>query len=101
MIRRAVDLARLLAKKSYFLLGPRQTGKSFLVRRTLPDVRLDELLDSATYLALSRNPGRIAEEITDRDRIVVIDQPDRRKRQRVCCCGHRPGRTRRANCEGS
>ncbi|MGO9455348.1 MAG: hypothetical protein ACLQDV_30520 [Candidatus Binataceae bacterium] len=39
-IQRAVDLVRLLAKKSYFLLGPRQTGKSFLVHRTQPDVRL-------------------------------------------------------------
>lgn len=77
IIQRVVNLASLLAKKSYFLLGPRQTGKSFLVRRTLPGVRLYDLLDSATYLALSRNPGRIAEEVTERDRIVVIDEVQR------------------------
>lgn len=77
VVPRAVDLGRLLVQKSYFLLGPRQTGKSFLVRHTLPGVRLYDLLDSATYLALSRSPGRIAEEVTDRDRIVVIDEVQR------------------------
>lgn len=77
VIQRAVNLRSLLAKKSYFLLGPRQTGKSFLVRHTLPGARLYDLLDSATYLALSRNPGRIAEEISDDEGIVVIDEIQR------------------------
>ena len=77
IVARAIDLPGLLAKKSYFLLGPRQTGKSFLVRHTLPDVRLYDLLDSSTYLTLSRNPGRIAEELTNRDRLVVIDEVQR------------------------
>jgi len=31
-VERLIDLQGLLAKKSHFLLGPRQTGKSFLVR---------------------------------------------------------------------
>jgi predicted AAA+ superfamily ATPase len=30
-IERLVDLNALLAQKSYFLLGPRQTGKTFLI----------------------------------------------------------------------
>ncbi|MGH7812903.1 MAG: ATP-binding protein [Candidatus Binataceae bacterium] len=77
VIERTIDLPKLLAKKSYFLFGPRQTGKSFLIRRTLPGVRLYDLLDSATYLALSRRPGRIAEELTGDDRIVVIDEVQR------------------------
>jgi len=77
VIPRTVDLRGLLAKKSYFLLGPRQTGKSFLIRHTLAGARLYDLLDSATYLALSRDPGRIAQEVTDRDRIVVIDEVQR------------------------
>ncbi|MGH7778898.1 MAG: ATP-binding protein [Candidatus Binataceae bacterium] len=76
-VSRTIDLPGLLAKKSYFLLGPRQTGKSFLIRHTLPGVRLYDLLDSATYLTLSRDPGRIAQEVTDRDRIVVIDEVQR------------------------
>ncbi len=77
ILARAIDLRRLLARNSYFLLGPRQTGKSFLVHHTLPDVRLYDLLDSSTYLTLSRNPGRIAEELTERERVVVIDEVQR------------------------
>lgn len=77
VIPRTVDLRGLLAKKSYFLLGPRQTGKSFLVSHTLAGMRVYDLLDSPTYLALSRNPERIAQEVTERDRMVVIDEVQR------------------------
>ncbi len=77
VIERLVSLPALLAKKSYFLLGPRQTGKSFLIRYTLPGVRVYDLLDSTTYLALSRTPERIAQEVTEHDRIVVIDEVQR------------------------
>jgi len=69
-IERLVDLNALLAKKSHFLLGPRQTGKTFLIRQTLDNERVYDLLDSETYLLLSRNPGRISEEIQSQDRIV-------------------------------
>src|SRR5205809_5617030 len=72
-VERVLDLPGLIRKKSHFLVGPRQTGKSFLIRHTLPCVRLYDLLDHATYLALSQHPGRIAEELTSADRVVVID----------------------------
>jgi len=76
-IERLVDLNVLLDKKSYFLLGPRQTGKTFLIRHTLKNVRVYDLLDSSIYLVLSRNPGRISEELSPQDRIVVIDEIQR------------------------
>jgi len=76
-VERIVDLNNLVGKKSHFLFGPRQTGKTFLIRHTLKDIRLYDLLDSSIYLALSRNPGRIAEELTPQDRIVVIDEIQR------------------------
>jgi len=76
-VERIVDLNYLLGKKSHFLFGPRQTGKTFLIRHTLKGVRLYDLLDSSIYLALSRNPGRIAEELTPQDRIIVIDEIQR------------------------
>jgi len=76
-IGRSLDLPALLAKKSHFLFGPRQTGKSSLIRHTLRGVRIYDLLDTSAYLALSQNPGRIAQELTDRDRIVVIDEIQR------------------------
>jgi len=76
-IKRLVDLNVLLDKKSHFLLGPRQTGKTFLIHRTLKNVRVYDLLDSEIYLALSRNPGRISEELQPQDRIVVVDEIQR------------------------
>lgn len=76
-IERLLDLPRLLSKRSHFLFGPRQTGKSFLIAHTLTEVRLYDLLESSTYVTLSQNPGRIAEELTARDRIVVIDEIQR------------------------
>src|SRR5437763_16562729 len=76
-IPRTLQLAPLLASRSYFLLGPRQTGKSFLIRHTLPQARVYDLLDSAVFLALSRDPGRLAQEVTGRDELVVIDEVQR------------------------
>jgi predicted AAA+ superfamily ATPase len=76
-VQRTLDLRGLLEKKSHFLLGPRQTGKTFLVRHILKDVRVYDLLDTSVYLALSHNPGRIAQEITPEDRWIVIDEIQR------------------------
>ena len=76
-IERLVDLNALLAQKSHFLIGPRQTGKTFLIRHKLENVRVYDLLDSEIYLTLSRHPGRISEEIQEKDRIVVIDEIQR------------------------
>lgn len=76
-IERLVDLNALLNKKSHFLLGPRQTGKTFLIHHTLENARVYDLLDSEIFLALSRNPGRIFEELQPLDRVVVIDEIQR------------------------
>ena len=76
-VERVPDLASWMAKKSHFLFGPRQTGKSTLVRRQLPRARVYDLLDGAMYLALSQRPGRLAEELGRGDRIVVIDEVQR------------------------
>jgi uncharacterized protein len=76
-IPRVPDLPPLLQKRSCFLLGPRQTGKTTLVRQTLPAARVYDLLDTSVYLALSRTPGRIAQEITPAERVVVIDEIQR------------------------
>lgn len=77
VIARMPDLAGWLAKKSHFLFGPRQTGKTFLLRRALPRARVYDLLDSSVYLALSQRPGRLAEEVSPRDALVVIDEVQR------------------------
>lgn len=76
-IERILDLGPLLERKSHFLLGPRQTGKTTLLRHTLPEARVYDLLDSSVYLALSQDPGRIAEELTPDTTIVAIDEIQR------------------------
>ncbi len=76
-IERILDLPALIEKKSHFLFGPRQTGKTSLIRHTLKGVRVYDLLDTSIYLALSQNPGRIGQELTTKDRLVVIDEIQR------------------------
>lgn len=77
IIQRYLALDCLLAKKSHFLLGPRQTGKSFLIGQNLKGVRIYDLLDTSVYLSLSQRPQRLAEEVRPKDRVVVIDEIQR------------------------
>jgi predicted AAA+ superfamily ATPase len=76
-IPRLLDLPALLSRRSHFLLGPRQTGKTSLIRATLKDARIYDLLDASVYLALSHRPARLAEELGPQDRLVVIDEIQR------------------------
>ena len=73
-VDRAIDLPAATAKRSLFLFGPRQTGKSTLVRHQLPGARLINLLESDTYLSLQRAPQRLREWCTTRGELVVIDE---------------------------
>ena len=73
-ITRHLNLQNVLNRKSCFLFGPRQTGKSSLISQTLGDYRVYDLLDSATYLSLSRNPRRLEQELHPHDEIVIIDE---------------------------
>jgi len=76
-VDRQLDISALLDKRSFFLLGPRQTGKTSLIRHTLPDTLFYDLLDSSTYLALSHSPNRLAEEIGTSIKHVVVDEIQR------------------------
>jgi predicted AAA+ superfamily ATPase len=76
-IERVLNLPSLLQKKSHFLFGPRQTGKTSLIRHSLKGVRSYDLLDNSVYLSLSQEPSRIAQEINPRDRIIVVDEIQR------------------------
>ena len=74
IIARHLDARELLKQKSCFLFGPRQTGKSTLIRQQLADVPTYNLLDQTLFIRLSRNPGLIREALTPETRLVVIDE---------------------------
>jgi predicted AAA+ superfamily ATPase len=73
-IERKCDLAKVLQRKSCFLFGPRQTGKSSLIRHTLKTAPVYNLLDSDVFLKLARWPSRLKEELNPKERIVIIDE---------------------------
>lgn len=76
-LQRILNLPNLLKKKSFFLFGPRATGKSFLIHDQFPkSVPVINLLRSDIYLHLSANPAELEPMINaypDRS-IVVIDE---------------------------
>ncbi|MFA6038387.1 MAG: ATP-binding protein [Legionellales bacterium] len=75
---RALDLHSLLKNKSFFLFGPRATGKSSLIAKNLPDSTLViNLLRSDIFLRLTSAPWQLEEICATRsslDDIVVIDE---------------------------
>ena len=77
-IPRYLKLNNLLNKKSFFLMGPRATGKTSLIRDQLNDRALIiDLLRSDVLMHLSRRPWAIEEMINARSThqdIIVIDE---------------------------
>lgn len=74
MYKRILNLPELLNKRSFFLFGPRATGKTTLIQRTLPGALVIDLLSAQTYRALVRNESVLEEMITDPSALVVIDE---------------------------
>ncbi len=72
MYQRILDLTRLLKKKSFFLFGPRGTGKTTLIKHTLSDVTVIDLLEIRTYREYLKNPSIISEQKLRP--VVVIDE---------------------------
>jgi len=50
--------------QSYFLMGPRGSGKSTWLRATYPDAHVIDLLSEETYQRFLANPGQFANRIT-------------------------------------
>ena len=66
MYRRVLDLQALVRDRSVFLLGPRQTGKSTLVRRTFPDAAIYDLLEADTFRQLNSRPELLRQTLDPR-----------------------------------
>jgi predicted AAA+ superfamily ATPase len=73
-IQRIIDLKSTLSDKSCFLFGPRQTGKSWLIRNQYSEARVYNLLEVDTFRTLSRRPQQLREEISAADSLIVIDE---------------------------
>ncbi len=77
MYSRVLQLAKIIKKQSIFLMGPRQTGKSTLIKQQLIDAPIYSLLDTSTYRRLSADPGLLRREVRaakTTPKIVVIDE---------------------------
>ena len=68
-------------KESFFLWGPRQTGKSTLLKESYPDSRWVDLLKSDEFVYYSARPERLRQEIEadglEPAKQIVIDEVQR------------------------
>ena len=71
-------IPRLLQRpdRSFFLFGPRGTGKSTWLQQVLPDALRLDLLDASLFLELSRDPHRLEAIVGNRPAgaWVVLDE---------------------------
>jgi len=74
MYPRALDLRDVVRHKSIFLLGPRQTGKSTLVRQAFPDATVYDLLEADTFRELSARPETIRQTLSPGQRVLIVDE---------------------------
>jgi predicted AAA+ superfamily ATPase len=68
-----------LPEHSFFLFGPRGTGKSTWLRSVLPDALWFDLLRMQTLLSLSRQPSLFRQQVETvaRDGWIVVDEIQR------------------------
>ncbi len=80
-IKRIAEIDKRLAKKSLFLFGPRQTGKSSYIKNQLEEIKLSwTLLDNGLYRDLSMHPSLLRNTLRAKgitDGIVVLDEIQR------------------------
>ncbi len=73
-INRYLDLKPLLKQKSYILLGPRQTGKSSIIKAQFPNAKKYNLLLKEDFKKLSFDPTLIRKELTKDDHLIIVDE---------------------------
>lgn len=76
-IPRRLNLLKILDKESHFLFGPRQTGKTSLIKDSLPDAEVINLLELDTYSDLSARPTLLRERAERSSGLIVIDEIQR------------------------
>ncbi|KAB2838765.1 AAA family ATPase, partial [bacterium] len=77
MIQRKLLSLLEKSRKSFLLLGPRQTGKSTLIRQLKPELEIN-LAEETTYLDFAKNPGELQARLSGRNvSTVFIDEVQR------------------------
>lgn len=71
---RFLKLQDLVRRKSLFLMGPRQTGKSTLLRTTFPEARYVDLLQFDVFRELSAHPESLRETLKPDQKLIIIDE---------------------------
>ncbi len=71
---RIIPLELVLKRKSVLLLGPRRTGKSFFIAYQVKPDKIINLLEADTFRRFSAHPELLREIITEKDRVVAIDE---------------------------
>ncbi len=79
MFDRILDISDVLKRKSVFLLGPRQTGKSTYLRQKYPEALYVNLLKNSEYQDFIKNPAQLQNIVkyfvqNSESRIVIIDE---------------------------
>ena len=74
VVTRYLDVRAILDSRSCFLFGPRQTGKSTLIRQQFSGYPTYNLLDQPLFVRLARNPALIREGLAADTTIVIIDE---------------------------
>lgn len=74
MYRRILNLNEILKHKSVFLFGPRQTGKTTLVRQAFPGAAFYALLEADTLRELSARPENLRQTLGPQQSLVVVDE---------------------------
>ena len=98
-------------QQSFFLMGPRGSGKSTWLRATFPDAYIFDLLAEEIYQRLLARPGSFADELraVSTDKWVIVDEVQRlpgllnevhrfseEKRLRFVLCGSSARKLKRA-----
>ncbi len=72
---RAIDLKAPLGDISLLLLGPRQTGKSTLIKELFPKANMLDLLDPELFRDLNKTPSLLREIVGgEKKKLTVIDE---------------------------
>jgi uncharacterized protein len=80
MFKRSLELDTILKRKSLFLFGPRQTGKSTYLKTVFPEALNINLLKSTEYRELLNNPENLNAKVifylkqSSKNNLVIIDE---------------------------